>query len=141
MPQSACFGERSECDIAEKVVADYHGFIDWFTFDNTSPENLQNMLMEADDLYENHAHKQSIQKYHAIITQYKDKPYCDRLKTATIYNNIAGVYHDQCDYDTAWKLSQKALKICEMKLGEQHPTTIAVRDQLQRIEKKMCVSL
>jgi tetratricopeptide (TPR) repeat protein len=43
--------------------------------------------------------------------------------TATTYNNIATVYHNQGDYTKALEWYQKALAIQEKVLGKEHPDT------------------
>ena len=45
------------------------------------------------------------------------------MRYATLFNNMAGVYHAQGDYEKALEYYGKALAISERVLGTDHPDT------------------
>ena len=53
---------------------------------------------------------------------------------ATVYNNMAGVYEAQGQRDKALEYYSKALAICEQDLGEEHPKTKVVRNNLKLVK-------
>ena len=57
--------------------------------------------------------------------------------TATTYNNMAGVYYSQGNYEKALDYYEKALKIFEEKLGSEHPYTKSVRGNLEETKKAL----
>jgi len=50
--------------------------------------------------------------------------------TGTIYNNIAGVYDSQGNFDEALKWYEKALAISEKVLGKEHPDTATIYNNI-----------
>ena len=66
-------------------------------------------------------HDRAIELYKNALNVFEKKLGKDCTETATIYNNLAGVYGDKGDYDRAIEFYEKALKIREQKLGKDHP--------------------
>ncbi|MCS6283616.1 MAG: tetratricopeptide repeat protein, partial [Dolichospermum sp.] len=48
-------------------------------------------------------------------------------------NNLAGLYESQGKYNQAEPLYQQALNICKQRLGVDHPHTIIVCGNLERL--------
>ncbi len=57
--------------------------------------------------------------------------------TATTYNNIAGVYYAQGEYEKALEWYDRALKIYEKVFGKQHPHTIKIVNNMQFVLNKL----
>ena len=58
-------------------------------------------------------------------------------KMATSYNNLAQVYENQGKYLEACSYYQKAIEICERKLGPDHPHTKGSKTDYENLLKKM----
>lgn len=65
----------------------------------------------------------ALEWYKKALAIYKKVLGKEHPDTATIYNNIAGVYDRQGDYPKALELYKKALTICEKLQGKEHPDT------------------
>ena len=52
---------------------------------------------------------------------------------ATSLNNLAGLYQSQGRYTEAEPLYLQALAIAEQALGENHPTTVRIRENLESL--------
>ncbi len=58
-------------------------------------------------------------------------------KMATSYNNLAQVYENQGKYLEACSYYQKAIEICERKLGPNHPHTKISKTSYENLLQKM----
>ena len=54
----------------------------------------------------------------------------EKRNTATLFNNIAGVYYSQGNYEKAMEYCEKALVIREKVLGKEHPDTATTYDNM-----------
>ena len=71
------------------------------------------------------------------------KKYCPEIFEGDNYpnitenlNNLAKLYQSQGRYEEAEPLHQQALDIAEQALGENHPTTVKIRENLQRLRQQ-----
>ena len=58
------------------------------------------------------------------------------MDVATSLNNLAALYHAQGRYAEAEPLCQQALAIAERALDSNHPTTKAIRSNLQSLRQR-----
>ncbi len=59
----------------------------------------------------------------------------NHISTAVDYNNLAVLYENQEKYEEAEKLYKRALSIHEKILGENHPDTITIKENLANLNK------
>ncbi|EPF18252.1 tetratricopeptide repeat protein [Microcystis aeruginosa] len=71
------------------------------------------------------------------------KKYCPEIFEGDNYpnitenlNNLAKLYQSQGRYEEAEPLHQQALDIAEQALGENHPTTVKIRENLQTLRQQ-----
>ena len=71
------------------------------------------------------------------------KKYCPEIFEGDNYpnvtenlNNLAKLYQSQGRYAEAEPLYQQALDIAEQALGENHPTTVKIRENLQTLRQQ-----
>ena len=60
----------------------------------------------------------------------------EKKNSARLFNNIAGVYHTQGNYEKALEYYEKALVIQEKVLGKEHPNTAATYNNIAVVYKK-----
>lgn len=60
----------------------------------------------------------------------------DHPDVATSLYNLAGLYESQGRYKQAEPLYLKALEVAEQSLGANHPNTVLIRNELQRLRDR-----
>ena len=76
--------------------------------------------------------------YHKALAIFEKVLGIDHPDTANTRNNIAVVYHHQCDYPRALEWYYKALPIVEKILGKEHPSMATTYNNIAEVYRSLC---
>ena len=82
-------------------------------------------------------YNEALAVYTEVLGLYKDLDGEDSTTVAGTYNNMANVYNNQGAYSKALEYYQLALNIRKAKLGKDHPHTISVNKNIERVKSKL----
>ena len=60
----------------------------------------------------------------------------EHFNTCILYANVGAVYDNIGEYSTAVEYYRKALKVFELRLGEEHEKTIMLKNKIKIIEDR-----
>ena len=76
-------------------------------------------------------------EYHLKAIDILEKVIPNHPNTALVYNNIAFNYDNKCEYEISMEYYNKALNILKATLGEEHPFTMHVSQNIEFVKQKI----